>query len=320
MSLARLYVRPGDRLSAARRDDLIRHLRRQMLTGVTFTPGQSRPFEHPWRVTARRFEAPANGRAKLDPEKTWRLDIHPGIINDELPTLLYRRENDPRGWTPGDDFAMPVKGDKDYDPTFIERDLLDDLEDPPFLALKDPPRIQPATDADKLSRDFSLVPDENRPDVFMGAADWEKELWVAHVLLSATPLTVGIFEPAAPPRLKRYRIYSTPKLPTPAFGALAGGWLELATIYLLRDPQAMDDAELRIRQREWWPLWSIIVTPGADILASVTSQPIDLVTGLPFADAAVAGANEANALLADMARAQIAGILEGASSVEWWTV
>lgn len=320
MSLQSLYVRAGDQPSASRRDALIRHLRRQMFTGVTFTDGPVIPFAHPWRITADRFTPPEGGKATLTADAAWRLDIRAGTINDEIPTLLYRRENDPRGWTPGDDFAMPVKGDKDYDPTFIERDLLDDLDDPPFLALKDPPRIQPATDADKLSRDFSLVPDENRPDVFMGAADWEKELWVAHVLLSATPLTVGIFEPAAPPRLKRYRLYSVPRLPTAAFGALAGGWLELATIYLLRDPQSMEDVEVRIRQREWWPLWSIIVTPGADILASVTSQPIDLVTGLPFADAAVAGANEANALLADMARAQIAGILEGASSVEWWTV
>ena len=59
----------------------------------------------------------------------------------------------------------------------------------------------------------------------------------------------------------------------------------------------MDDMEIRIRQREWWPLWSIIVTPGAGILASVTSHPVDLVTGLPFADAAVAGYNETNAVL-----------------------
>lgn len=315
MNLDALRIRPGELPwpTAEKQNALLAHLVRNRFLNVVDRLLPPKGFAHPWDVSVSRLEDRA--AMKLPSVRTWRADVRAAGINDVLPTMLYRRADDPRGWSLPDDFAAPVKGDSDYDPVWIERDVLDDAEDPPFLALRAPGK-------NDEPHDMTKVPDAEREDAFKDEASWALELWRAHVLLTASPLAVVGLQSAAfpPPRLARYRLAVAARLPSPTFGARTGGWFELATLFLLRDPQAPEDAEMFVRQREFWPMWAAIVQPGADIPGLVTNQPLDLVTGLPLADFAIATANATNQILADLALAEIEQILEGTSSVEAWTV
>lgn len=315
MSLDSLLIQPGQWPwpTAEKQNALLAHLLRNRFLSAVDRLRKPPGFPHPWDVSVSRIEERPG--LTLPPERTWRVDIRPGTMNDVLPTMLYRRRDDPRGWTLPDDFAAPVVGDKDYDPVWIERDLLDDADDPPFLTVRQPgEKDEP--------HDMLKVPDAQRPEAFMDEISWDLELWQSHVLLSASPIAVAGVQSAAfpPPRLGRYRHYVSPRLPSPTFGARTGGWVELATLYLLRDPKEPELAEMFVRQREFWPLWAAIVQPGADLPELIRAQPMDLVTGLPLADFAIATGNALNQIFADLALAQLESSLESATSLELWTV
>lgn len=310
MSLDNLLIRPGEphAPTAEKQNALLRHLLANRFSGVVDALRPPRGMPHPWRVTASQISEPRDGMS-LPLERTWRIDVSAGSINGMLPMIPFRRTGDKRGWN------MPAGYATEDEDGWIDRDALDDLSDPPFLAVVAPPPGATKTE------DMQLVPDAERPDAFRGEVEWELELWKAHVILSATPLRSEVLSASLPPpRLVRYRIYTSRQLPGPTFGARNGGWFELATLYFLRDPAAPELAELLVRQREFWPLWAVIVQPGADIPATVRFDPLNAVTGLPLADAFVLAGNTAGQAIADAALQQIEATLEGASTVEAWTV
>lgn len=310
MALEKLLIQPGESPvpTAEKQNEVLAHLLANRFAGVVDGLRSPKGFPHPFQVSASRLDEAREGMT-LPLGRTWRVDIRPGAVNEILPSILYRRKADKRGWSmPG---GYVTKSADDW----IERDVLDDLDDPPFLAVVAP------KPGERTTSDFRIVPDAERPDAFCGEAEWELELWSAHVLLSASPLRSEVMSAAyPPPRLARYRLYTAQQLPGPTFGARSGGWFEVATLYFLRDLAAPELAELFVRQREFWPLWAAIVQPGADLPATVHYDPLNVQTGLPVADGFLAAADAANQLIADAALQQLESTLEGATSVEAWTV
>ena len=247
-------------------------------------------FPHPWRVTSRRPDI-----GGLDAGRAWRFDIEPGAINDACPAIPYRRKGDPRGW------KGPSTG-----AAIVDRELIDDPTDPPWLLA-----MAPSARA-KTADDFTLRPKSTWPDYFAYEADDElkdAELWRAHVVLSALPLRSAALDPLLPaPALRRFRLYVTRRLPAIA-AADAGGWVELATLWLLRTDRTQPDADqMHVEPKEFWPLWSAIVQPGADLVSSLDEITKDV------------GQGGVNQLLADLVRDDVAEDLVGAAFVSFWTV
>jgi hypothetical protein len=240
-------------------------------------------------------EAEGQTAAKFTAEDAWQLTIHPGTILDRIPTILYQRKDDPRGWTVPEGYVEDPASTSPW----IERDLLDDPIDPPILVLRDPP-----------AGDFTRIADTDRLALESGAfcseADWQRELWRAHVILSARPYRQAWQSIALPPpTLNRFRITAARALP-PATDAASGATFELATLYLLRDPSAPEAAELKVRQREWWSLWTAIVQPLADLPGEISN----------LGD----GQGGLNDLIAQLSGARIEETLAGTATVEAWTV
>ncbi len=274
-------------------------------------------YPHPWDVTVRRFEAPEGAHATLDADTTWSVFIRPGVVNDLEPVITYRRAGDPRGWAPPAGYTEVIRrGQSDYDPVYIDRELFDDSDDPPFLVLRAPAKKA------KTADDFRLLGEAERPDCFRGEDTIDYEVWQASVILSAAALRPEWFVTVAfpPPKLKRFRCYTVKQLPGFNFGGRDGGWRELATLYFLRDPAQPEDAALFVRQREFFPLWSQVVQPGANIPALIGDPTINLTTGLGFADTAVAGYNEFATILANNARAELENQLRELAHAAWWSV
>ena len=244
-----------------------------------------------------RFQS--NSLSTLDPTITWAVNVAPGTINDGLPSILYQRAGDARGWRAPDGYVEQTiigAGNKP-DPNFVERDLLDDPTSPPFVTVQDAVPGQKG--------DFTQIPDSDRMKIeggaFCSASDWEMELWRSHVLLSATPFTVATLNPLLPaPRLLTYRIYAVNGLPALGFGGDAGGWIELATLYLLRDPDTLT-TQIRVRQRVWWCLQGRIFQPGQGLASLIGT--IDSNFG-EFASIELAGDQS---------------IIEDAAYVDFWT-
>ena len=302
--LLRIQSGRGPTPTAAQHNGLLDLLRREVLLGSIFTAGDAKAFPHPWQVRAARFAA--RERATLDPAVTWAITVAPGAVNDVAPSLLYRRTGDPRGWTPPVGYAEPFPAPGS---PWVEREADDDAHDPPHLYLLDPPASpEPAAIPETLS--FSRIPDVRRlaleAGAFCGAADWELELWRAHVILTATPIRAERFAAELPaPRLKRYRLQAVRALPSSGWSGTAGGWLELATIYLLRPPGDPTAAELRIKQRAWWDLRAAIVQPGNELIGILDSTAtFDPTAGL----------------LADLYHAETENTLADVAHTEFWSV
>lgn len=309
MALESLLIQPGESPvpTADKQNAILAHLLANRFAGVVDGLRSPKGFPHPFRVTVSRMDEAREGMT-LPAGRTWRIDIAPGAINDILPAIPFRKQGDKRGW------KLPVGYVAKSTEDWIDRDALDDHDDPPFLAVVAP------KPGEKKTSDFRIVPDAERPDAFCGAAEWELELWSCHVLLSASPLRSEVMSAAfPPPRLARYRFYTAQQLPSPTFGARSGGWFEVATLYYLRDPAAPELAEMFVRQREFWPMWAVIVQPGSDIPATVRYDPLNVQTGLPLSDAFLAAGDAANQAIADAALQQLESTLEGATSVEAWT-
>jgi hypothetical protein len=135
---------------------------------------------------------------------------------------------------------------------------------------------------------------------FCSAEDWDVELWRASVLLTASPIQASFFAAQLPPpRLAKSRLYTSGALPAPNYGASAGGFVELATLYLLRDPKdPLGTAGIQVRQREFYGFWATILQPGGDLIT----------------DLQTAGGGFVN-LLAN----ELQNTLQGAASTEIWT-
>jgi hypothetical protein len=256
-------------------------------------------------VTATRFDPPP--QSTLPAESTWRIDIAAGVINDQLPTILYLRQSDPRGWVLGPDYVETEKpriGD-----VFVERDALDDADDPPFLVVSDPPTT--TVSSPTVRPDFVRVPDAQRPALEAGAfcseEDWTLDLWRASVILTAAPIRSSYFAAELPaPSAVKFRLYTSGAKPVATFAASSGGWLELATLYLLRDPKdPLGTAEIRVRQREFYPFWNMTLQPGGQ-LVTLLDAAAQVFSGPPG--------------FADLLRNQLEDTLSGAASSEFWTV
>ncbi len=306
MSTDLLRIAPdrGPIPTAAQHNGLLDLFRREALLGAVFTAGDAKAFPHPWQVRGTRFvERPA---ATLDPAGTWALTVAAATINDLAPTMLYRRTGDPRGWVPPEGYVEPFP---DLASPWLEREADDDPDDPPHLYLLDPPASpDPIAIPDTLS--FTRIADDRRPALeagaFCGAGDWELELWRAHIILTATPLRAGRFAAELPaPRLKRYRLQAVRARPAARWQGHAGGWLEIATIYLLRPPGDPAGGELHIRQRVWWDLRAVIVQPGAELIGILDS---------------VGTFDPTAGLLLDLYRAETENQLSEVAFTEFWTV
>lgn len=287
--LRELTKRAGDVLRADDWNSLAQQARARALV-----PGhinaESEDGDHEWRVKPSRLEDREN--------RKWRLDITPGFINDAVPTILYLRENDPRGWVMPLDYPAPRQGERGFHPTMVDRDLLE--RDTPWLLVQSPSEPTGNTD-------WTPVPDNQRIPFFQTAEMWEKKLYSGHVILSAAPLKPNFGPYTNPaPALVQYRLFHTPRPPVRTFGARLGGWIELAKLWLVRDEDE-DPArdEIKVQPREKTSLAAAIVEPGKEVL-----DIFDLLAR----DGGVVG------LFASLAQSQLETEFEAAASVEFWTV
>jgi len=307
VNLDHLRIAPaqGELPTAAQHNGLLDQLLRNRFAG--FLPDEDKTLRrrHPWKVRVARFtERPG---AAFNPDTTWRVDVACGTLNDGLALIPYLREGDPRGWQMPAGFVHPDLAAPSS--PWIDRDGCDDLDDPPFLVARE-------------LQDFVRIEDRARRGIedgaFCSAADWELELYRAHVILSATPLVINTVPNLPPPALKRVRLYVSRSLPT-AVIAEAGIAFELATLYLLRDPRDPANAQLRPRQRETWPIWTDIVRPGADLPGLIGALGVGAVqTGV--GDNFTGDVGGLTDLIADLNAGRLEEILSGSATVEAWTV
>lgn len=214
--------------------------------------GRGGRIQHPWQVRASRFD---DGTGSLLP---WRLDVALGTINDAAPPIIYRAMNDPRGWKP----KTPPADDS----PIVERSMAE--YDSPWILLTAP---KPGTTA-VASDQFVEVDDAARPSYFRTAAMWEKKLYRASIFLTDTPSQqVAIdFPPQYLGRLKKQLRLNGGRLPvTPV--AVTGGLLELARVFLIRDPGEKDGSgdTILVQQKVFLCLWTELIVPidpsgGAD--------------------------------------------------------
>jgi hypothetical protein len=303
MNLAHLLLAPGERIPPAwKQNELLKHLLRSRFLGGIPIAKPARPFGHPWRVRADRFAPPPG--SPLDPDRAWTATIAPGTVNDDPPSILYLAKDDPRGWTPSVNQLSAISPQPS---AFIERDLLDGLpDDPPWLLLS-APAINASAGALQHG-DFSAVADAGRLDFFRTAEMWDKQLFSARVILSAAPVKIGAFDPRLPaPRLKRFRLYTTPVLPGRAFGAQAGGWIEIARLWLTRDDNATgaDGDEMYVEQKVFWDLQTAVVQPSLDSVG--------------LGGAAIQAGDAVSQAFTDLLVGEVGNILDEASFAAFWT-
>jgi len=201
-----------------------------------------------------------------DPRK-WSVKILPGTVNDELVVF-------PDAALDRNPFASPT----------------------PFLTA-----IAPEGDA---LHSFTAVGDAQRPELFRTAAMWERDLFVAHVVISAQPSHLAFYFPGLPQRLRRFR-YFVGKRPPVTYGAgsPAGGIITIARLWLVReknDDPAAD--QLHVEQIVCRCLASTVVTPHFEL-------PEFTELGIGFIDA-----------LRDIVQQNLDNTLADAASVEFWSV
>lgn len=292
--LTDLLKRRDDKLFAEDWNSLVHQGRaRFLLPGVVNSQDPEDAF--PWQVTTARF----------DDRFRWQVSVAPGFINDTVPSIVYLKKGDPRGWVPPDDYPAPAPGEPGYSEHFLDRDL---LESPPPAILVTAPETTAA--------DFTPVPDTLRLPFFRTEEMWLKTIFSAHVILTAAPLRASFFPPwLPPPPLARYRLAMVPRLPARSFAALAGGWVELARLFLVRDTDPAAD-ELLVQQREFHHLAASIVTPS-QTLGTIPSLGY---SGLPLADSFAMGVADTANAFASQLQAEIDNTLATTASVEFWTV
>jgi hypothetical protein len=237
-------------------------------------------FQHPWRTTVERITLPGTTSATGG---TWKVMVRAGCINDQLAAYTYRKQGDPRGWTMPAGFVSAFN----YGPNsqVVDRTSFDSdsLWNPPWLLTTGPDYA-----AQNLG-DYQPYVGE-RPAYFTGVntlivsnlgriggaqnggtgtdiTDWP--LFTAGVICSATPIKATLdftkYIPAATTQLKHFRLY-TGQMPIQTDNVDAGGAIELARLYLLRNPAApVTGDQLFVEQLHFWCMQSIAVQPSLSI-------------------------------------------------------
>jgi hypothetical protein len=242
-----------------------------------FEPVAGEEFDHPWKVTVSRVE---------NDDRRWKVSVRPGTVNDDVAAIVYRKQGDPRGWQMPNDYPPRKDSGSQVDRLLIEKDQ------PPFLMLQVPALGEVENDS------FVPVADAQRPEYFRTEERWPRSLCRAFVCVSADPTHVSAV-PLEVVQLKRYRVFGGRR---PArVNAQAGGWCELAWLWLLRGERP-DQDELFVEQREFWCFGSLNVQPQS-VLSGTSSEGFDPLS----------------ALFLQIAQAVEQNQLEAAGSIEFWT-
>ncbi len=259
-------------------------------------PGGALPFPHPFQVTASRFTDGLPGQ--YDPDLAWKIDVSAGCVNDTLVTIPFLRTNDPRGWQMPQDWPAPKPGAADYDPRWVERPLLDAFDDPPFLVISAPPAVPVKVTG---ARDFA--PNAPRIPFFRTDDFKDLDLFLAFVFLSDDTATAQAWIEGIPPRLKRFRVFVGQR--PISGGSIAGGWQEVAWLWLARDktdgvPDPKTDL-IYVEPRLFWCVASQVLQPSLNVF-----PPQD-------------GTNPINDLFEQLAEDQVDQTLESAATTGFWT-
>lgn len=213
-----------------------------MLTAVERTrlrlsvgSGRGAAMPHPWQVQANRWE---DAPPSIEADRAWRIDIRAGWVNDVPAIIPYLRDGDPRGWVMPDGYPAPKNGDDGYDPRWVGR-WLNEPEQTPFLTIEAPA----SGDNDPVGRAIvsSWERVRDRPDYFTEFYP-EHLLFRATVLVTAAAVSAREFIPEVPaPNLGPYRVGCGRRPATE--GRPVGGFLELAWVWLIREPERQDPTE-----------------------------------------------------------------------------
>jgi hypothetical protein len=250
--------------------------------------------DYPFQVAIAKWDnataVPAN--------RLWRVDVTFGCCNDQPASILYARRGDARQWsapagvwiTPG----LPVPADSTAKLDFVYRSLLED--DPPWLLVTTP---EAASASEQASDDFRLWVG-SRPSYFQQEEFVGKKLWYTSVFLSANPLHAlpevsgSALTELASKLPERFRLRAG-RAPTGTVG-IAGGTIEIARLWLVRDPAVADVLgadQIYTQQRVYTHLQAVIVAPGLSI--------------------------SDGSLLGDLAQDQLNEALAAAAGQEFWT-
>jgi hypothetical protein len=250
---AKYGVNPGDSFTQEafdRRWNYIVDDFSRLLPTLVTSPGQG-DLSFPWKTDASLFDD-GKGTPRL-----WRMDVALGTVNDLAPPIIYRATADPRGWTPA---TPPTDGSP-----IVERSLAE--FDTPFLLLTSPAPNAPASSTDQ----FKQVSDYARPDFFRTADMWELLLYQSSVFLTTT--VTDLSGPNLPisflSRLATAVRLSAGPLPSVALGSEAGV-LELARVFLLRDPTDTDGSNdtIMVRQQVYYCLQAELDSPSPNYLVT----------------------------------------------------
>lgn len=251
---AEFGVKPGESMSQEdfrKRWNLVIDEFTKRLPDVQVKPGTGEVI-FPWKTAVQQFDDD-KGTPRL-----WRIDVELGTVNDEPPTIIYRAKDDPRGWKPE---KPPEDGS-----LIVERSLAE--FDRPWLLLAAPDPTAQASLTDK----FLKVPDAARPAFFRTEAMWDKLLYQSSVFLSDTVKDLsGInFPISILGRLATQLRLTAGPLPKLAAGSQAGQ-LELARLFLLRDPDDTDGSgdSIMVQQKAFYCVQAELIEPNPAYLISV---------------------------------------------------
>jgi hypothetical protein len=214
-------------------------------------------FFHPWKTTVDRWEESEIGVFNNERKNgtAWKVMVRTGLLNDDCATILYKKKDDPRGWVMPNDYPQPVWGS----PALIDRPLYEQTsipDDPPFTYVITPEEgARNTTDWTNVSGSTSV------PEVFRTEDMNDAKLFKTSVYLTADAglgAYIGYNIPI-PQKMNRYRI-AIGKLPSyPTYSAKEGGWVELATLWLVRPKQSdgsysVQDDLIYVQQKTFWNL------------------------------------------------------------------
>jgi hypothetical protein len=195
-------------------------------------PGAGRALPHPWKTVAARQD---------EGDRSWRVDVRAGWVNDLPAVVPYRREGDPRGWRMPANYPAPKAGEDGHDARWVGR-WMNELEEPPFLTIETPPSagIQNSTGRAIVDA-WEEIATEDFPAYFTEFYP-EHVLFRATVLVTAAKVSAREFYPEVPaPAVGPHRLACGKRpsvVPVPV-----GGFLEVAWLWLVREPERRDPAE-----------------------------------------------------------------------------
>ena len=274
-------VKPGQRIASEDRNALVDALKSTLLEESNFPPNP-RDEPHPWKVFV-------DQAARTGP---WKIYLRAGFVNDTEAFVPYLATGDARGWTMPEGFPSSRRHGR-----ICDRSWRETKEQPFFLASLD---------------DMDAVPDGSRPDFFCTEQEWEKDLFVTSVWLSASPVKMLAGIPV-PPFYRTFlgRFDSTPSYPY--------GTRELARIYASVTKERAN-VSLFVDQLEYYDLAVVAVEPARVL---VDYNPVETDYGIIGGGFATSFADDVNAtgkMLADQVNAATQAISSNNNTVEWWSL